>query len=140
MLAYTKNRFDVERDVVTHDYRPEVFYKFFSKKNINYISFEVTKRLEGVHPDGKHIIVSENNIISVMDSIYNNTFRDVDKMTMMVICFIVDTIRDEYEIEKQNNNLNIWVTNFLPQYNIQQTPKIKLRERRVPPMLFNMNY
>ena len=139
-MAYSKNRFDIERNVLTHDYRTDVFYVFFSRNNIDYISFEITKRLEGVHPDGKHIIVSEDNIISVMDSIYNNTFRDVDKMTMMVISFIVDTIRDEYEIERQNNDLNIWVTNFRPEYGLQQTSKIKLREKRPAPMIFNMNY
>ena len=61
-------------------------------------------------------------------------------MTVMTIGYIVDYISSEFEIEKQNRNLSIWVTNFLPEYNMRQTPKIKLREKRPTSMIFNMNY
>lgn len=139
-MSFKSNVFDIERSVIPHDYRSDVYYSFFGKANIRHISFQVTSRLTGVHPEGKNIIVPDEKIISVMDSIYKNTYRDVDKMTMMTIAYIVDYIKSEYEIEKQNNNLNIWVINHPPEYGMQRTSKIKLREKKIPSLLFNMNY
>ncbi len=139
-MSYYINKFDIERSAVPRDYRSNVYYAFFSKDSIDYISEQITTRLTGTHPEGKNIIIPTDKIISVMDSIYQNTYRDVDKMIMMTISYIVDYIKAEYQIEQQNDNLNIWVTNFLPQYGMRQTPKIKLREKRPSPMIFNMNY
>jgi hypothetical protein len=132
--------FENQRNSVPTNYSEDVYYKFFGRQNVDFIANQITLRLRGVHPEGKNIIVPLEKIISVMDSIYNNTYRDVDKMTMMTISYIVDYISSEYEIEKQNKKLSIWVTNFLPEYRMQQTPKIKLREKRPATMIFNMNY
>lgn len=139
-MSYYANKYDIERSVIPHDYRSDVYYSFFGKANVNYISSQITSRLNGVHPEGKNIIVPNDKIISVMDSFYKNTYRDVDKLTMMTISYIVDYIKNEYEIEKQNNNLNIWVINHPPEYGMQRTPTIKLKEKRPTPFLFNMNY
>lgn len=139
-MSFYTNTYDIERSAIPHDYRSDVYYSFFGKSNVNYISLEITRRLSGVHPEGKNIVVPLDKIVSVMDSFYTSTYRDVDKMTMMTISYIVDYIKSEYEIERQNNNLSIWVINHPPEYGMQRTPKIKLREKRVPPMIFNMNY
>ena len=140
MSSFHVDPFDILRSPVPSDYRQNVYYRFFGRQNVDFISNQITMRLHGVHPDGKNIIVPDEKIISVMDSVYKNTYRDVDKMTVMTIGYIVDYISSEFEIEKQNRNLSIWVTNFLPEYNMRQTPKIKLREKRPTSMIFNMNY
>ena len=138
--SYTPNEFDNLRKTIPQHYDQDCYYVFFSKANILFISLEISKRLKGVHPDGKNIIVSYENILSVMDSVYNSTFKDIAKMTMMTIQIIVDYITTEFETTKQNNSLNIWVTQYTEDWGIRQVPKIKLREKRPTPMVFNMNY
>jgi hypothetical protein len=141
MSANTFNNIhEIQRSSIPRDYRKDVYYTFFSKNTISYISDEITMRLKGVHPDGKNIIVSNEKIISVMDSIYKSTYRDVDKMVMMTISYIVDYISNEFQTERQNNNLNIWIGSRMNDYGMNYTPKIKLREKRPTPFIFNMNY
>ena len=137
---YFSDEFDATRRVIPQDYREDCYYLFFSKQNILNISYEVTKRLNGIHPDGKNIIVSDENILSVMDSIYNSTYKDVQKMTMMTIAYIVDAITTEFNTIEQNNKLNIWISQYTDDWGIKQVPKLKMREKRPTPMIFNMNY
>jgi hypothetical protein len=137
---YLSDNFDETRRVIPQDYREDCYYTFFSKQNIFNISLEITKRLKGVHPEGKNIIVSDENIISVMDSVYNATYKDVQKMTMMTIAYIVDAISTEFKTIEQNNKLSIWVTQYTDDWGIKQVPKLKMREKRPTPMIFNMNY
>ena len=137
---YLSDNFDETRRVIPQDYREDCYYTFFSKQNIFNISLEITKRLKGVHPEGKNIIVSDENIISVMDSVYNSTYKDVQKMTMMTIAYIVDAISTEFKTIEQNNKLSIWVTQYTDDWGIKQVPKLKMREKRPTPMIFNMNY
>ncbi len=138
--TYFSDEFDNNRRVIPQDYRINCYYVFFSRNNVLNISSEVTRRLQGVHPEGKNIIVSDENILSVMDSFYNNTYKDVEKLTMLTIAYIVDTITSEFDTIKQNNKLNIWVTQYTDDYGIKQVPQIKIREKRPTPMIFNMNY
>lgn len=140
MSSFYTNTYDIERSVIPHDYRADVYYTFFGKDNVNYISTEITKRLAGVHSDGKNIIVPNDTIFSVMDSMYKNTYKDVDKLTIMTIGYIVDYISAEFQTEQQNNNLNIWIINYPPSSGLQRTSKIKLREKRPNSGYFHMNY
>jgi hypothetical protein len=137
-MTYYSNEFAIQRAPIPFDART-IYYNFFSKDNINYMSREITKKLNGVHPKNMNIIVPNKTIISVMDSIYNNTPKDIDKMIMMTISYISDYIRNEYEIEAQNSKLNIWVTNFGEETSLRQHSGIKLNEKRTP-LHFNMNY
>jgi hypothetical protein len=75
-----------------------------------------------------------------MDSFYNSTYKDVQKLTMLTISYIVDTITAEFKMIEQNNKLNIWVTQYTDDWGIKQVSKIKVREKRPTPMIFNMNY
>ena len=130
-----------ERNVLPRNYRKDLYYMFFSKRNLDFISNQITLRLEGVHPQGKHIIVPDDKILSVMDSIYNTAHIEIDGMTMMTISYIVDHIKNEYEIENQNKKLNKWVIQYTNDSNtgLVSHPKIKIREKR-PAFTFNMNY
>ena len=138
--SFIADKYEFERDILPNNHNHDQYYTFFSKQNVEYISVQITLRLEGVRKDKKHIIVPTDTIISVMDSFYKNTYRDVDKLTMMVISYISDYIRTEYEMEQQNNNLSAWVQQYTPDTTLQQVPKIKLREKRPTPMEFHMHY
>lgn len=139
-MSLSSNIFNIERSSIPHNFSNDIYYTFFSKSNISYISKSITEKLNGVHPEGKNIIVPDKTIISVMDSIYYSTFRDIEKMKMMTISYIVDYIETEYETEKKNKQLSIWVTNYTNDSGLNRVPKIKLREKRPTPFLFNMNY
>lgn len=139
-MSFIHNKFEIQRNSIPQDYRRDVYFNFFAKENINYISNEITIRLTGVHPENKNIIVPDDTILSVMDSIYSNTYKDVDKLTMTTISYIVEYISAEFETEKKNNELSIWVINQPPEYKMQRTPEIKLREKRPPTALWNNNY
>lgn len=136
----SRNIYNIERSSVPHSFEKELYYKYFSLKNIDYISSEITNRLKGVHPENKNIIVPESTIISVMDSMYYSTFRDFDKMTIMTINYIVEYITNEFAITKNNSSLNIWSINNVSEFDMDRVSKIKMREKRPSSFVFNMNY
>lgn len=114
---------------------------YYNTDNLTYISKEVTKLLKGVHPDGKNIIVSDKNIISVMESIYENNPRtSTNIMIKMVIAFIVNYIKNEFGTIEQNNNLDIEVIKYDGSYGIRKVPPITTNKHRPTPFLFNMHY
>jgi hypothetical protein len=125
---------------VPQSYYHNVYYLFFSAKNIAFIRDEITNRLTGVHPEGKNIIVPDDTIVSVMDSIYDKNFHDVDKLTMMTIQFITDHIRNEFQVELQNSRLSAWIQYYPSDSGIRQYPPIKLRERAVSTYTTQWNY
>lgn len=135
-LNYRSDRFLTERRVLPPILRDTGYYAFFSEQNIRYISEQVTQRLEGVHPDHKHIIVPADKIIWVMDSMFRSNVLDVDKLTMMTISYIVDHIKSEYQMEETNNKLNIWVTQYTTDTGMQRIPQIKLRDKRPNPFSY----
>lgn len=137
--SFLVNNYDINRAPVPR-VNNEIYYTFFSKNNIQFISDQITIRLRGVHPEGKNIIVPTDKIISVMDSIWYNNYRDYESLTMMTISYIVNYIQSEYQMEQQNKKLSIWVTNFGEETGLRQHSQIKLRERGPNRFVFNMNY
>jgi len=117
-----------------------VYFSLFTKTTIDYISDQITQRLDGVHPLGKNIIVPNKTIISVLDSHYTNYKRDTDALIMMTISYLVEYIKSEYQIEEQNKSLNIWITNFPESSGMRQHPEIKLRNKRPTPFQFHFTY
>lgn len=103
---------------------------FFSNPTLDYISIEITKRLKGVHPEGKNIIVPNDTILSVMDSIHMKTSNaSLDVMMEMVINYIVNQIKVEYETTEKNNNLSIWVTKYDITTGLQRFSDVKLNRK-----------
>lgn len=116
-------------------------YQYYSRKTVDYISEMCTKLLKGVHPDGKNIIVSNENIMSVMESIFENNPRvSSDVRAKMVIAFIVDSIKTEFETIEKNNKLDIEVIKYTGEAGIRKTPLIKTRQKRPTPFIFQMKY
>ena len=92
----TPNPWESQRRQVVPVHYKETYYQVFANHNIEFISRECTKRLAGVHPDGKNIIVSKENIYNVLDTYYENGFHDPETTTMMAIAFIVEAITNEF--------------------------------------------
>lgn len=86
------------------DYR-----SLFNKQSVQWMSDQITARLKGVHPEGKNILVPKETILSVADSFYQNTQLTVEMLQEMIILKIVEQIRQDFELTKQNNKLSAWV-------------------------------
>ena len=124
---------DSYRFQIPIDESSQIYKKFYSQSTVQFISQQITLRLAGVHPEGKNIIVPNKTIFSVMDSIFNggNSYHDVDVCIMQVISFIVETIKSEFQIEKNNRSLNVWdATLRLENLNMQRHPEqVRVREK-----------
>ena len=131
---------------------------FYSQNNINKISRKITELLKGVTKDNRPIIVPDNTIRSVMSTVYQNYMPEtgdifgsysmpndtnyVQRLIDQVINIITTDVRVNLGIEESNQNLTIWTT-LLGDFNehgLRSHPKIKLREKRPIPLMFNMNY
>ncbi len=89
------------------------YNSIFSKQTVEHISREITKRLKGVHPQNKNIIVPNDTILSVIDSVHMKTSNaSLDVMIEMVINYVVNQIKIEYETTEKNNKLSVWVSNY----------------------------
>jgi hypothetical protein len=134
--------------------------KFYSQETVEIISHKVSELLQGVHPEGKKLIVP-NKIICGMMSAVQDTYRPptgdiysryiipsgkgasdyVQDMIDQVIEIIVTQAKTHYEMDECNRKLTVWNT-VLGDFNpvgLQSHSFIKINEKKAP-MLFNMNY
>jgi hypothetical protein len=139
---------------------PSPTEQFYSQKNVNKISKKITELLMGVDKNNRPIVVPDKNIYNIMNSVYAN-FRPetgdiftryhipnekdtntISHLTNQVINIIVSDIRNNLGMEECNSKLTVWTT-VLGDFNkhgLRRHSKIKLREKRITPMLFQMNY
>jgi hypothetical protein len=110
-----------------------------SPNTLLYMSFEITRRLEGVLA-GRHIVVPDATIWSVMDTMYQNYQDDSYVIIMSTIAYIVEYVKNDFQQQQQNNALDIWVQSRPANWGMQRYDQIKLRERRPTPMIFTNNY
>jgi hypothetical protein len=122
------------------EYRYQIYASYtekqkllFSPWSINLMSKQITFFLKDVHPEGKDIIVPNNTIISVADSFYENTVAHLEVLQQMIVKFIVNSIIEEYQQIKQNNNLSIWVTKYDVESGLQQFNSVKLNNKKRRP-------
>lgn len=138
----------------------ECIEQLFSKKNIGQISCKITELLMGVDKDNRPIIVPDKTICNVLSSVYDN-FRPetgdiysrynvpkaresnyLQRIIDQVINIITTDVKVNLGMIEHNKNLTIWTT-VLGDFNkhgLQSHSKLKLRERRPQPLMFNMNY
>ena len=134
---------------------------FFSPKTVEMISDKVSQLLEGLDPYHRKIIVTNNNITNIMNSVFQNYTPHVgdihsryiipqdtqysmwlQDMIDRVIEVLVSGVQAQYGMEMTNSKLSIWTT-VLGEGNahgLRMHAPIKLRERRPNPYMFNMNY
>jgi hypothetical protein len=118
---------------------------------MEYLSKEITKALDGVHPEGRPIIATERVISGALFSVENQYApkvgdihsryiipqdpeqNDLTNINSQVIAMVVDAIKNEYEIAQNNSKLSIWSTLYGEGCNdegLKQTNLIKLNNRR----------
>src|SRR3989344_3103062 len=78
--------------------------EYFSQSTVNLISQRVTELLQGVHPEKKRIVVPDESIKNVMNTVYdkNDYPLEITKLIDLTIHSIASQIRDEFEIIEQN--------------------------------------
>lgn len=114
--------------------------EYFTKQNVENIQRLVAKLLDGMRDDKKRIIVSEENVLSVMQSIILNYPRtSVDNILLMTASMIANLIRNEYQTIKKNFSYNIDVLRYSGEYGIRQYPPIKILKKRLTSG-WNYNY
>ena len=119
--------------------------ELYNVKTLNLIRNKSAKILKDVHPDGKDIYVSDEVIKGVITSLYKNDFSNIYLMIDMTIHIITTSIIDEFKTIHKNNQLSPWVQQYGSndqenKWGLASHSKIKLRERRPTPMIFNMRY
>jgi hypothetical protein len=105
----------------------------FSKTSIDFMSAQITARLDGVHPEGKSIIVPDDTILSVADSIWNYGYLTLGLIQEQVIMFIVETVKNDFEMIQQNDRLSTWVQKYDISTGLKQFNGIKLNEKKHAP-------
>jgi len=132
----------------------------FSNENIDQMSRKITELLQGVDERNRKIVVPKKAICSVLSNINDNyrpetgciysrftqpesgSGNTMQNMIDQAINVIVTDVKVNMEMEQANSKLSIWTTvlgNF-NENNLRSHSKIKLREKRPQPMMFNMNY
>lgn len=134
---------------------------FFTQQVVSFISRKISQNLEGVDPAGRTIIIPDDRIVSVMNSIYSshrpktgdifsrytipNSGAPIDMRQEMIdrtIETITDLVRTELEMIENNSKLTAWTT-VLGDFNSQglrSHSNIKISKKRANRMEFNMNY
>jgi hypothetical protein len=146
---------------VLRDEQTTIEQQLFSPEGLKFISQTITRSLKGVDPQGRDIVVGNNVIKSVLSSViqnytpqtgdiyskyqvmYNNPRNDLQDIVYQTIQIITEQIRDESEMVKCNNKLNIWDAKLYGEFNphgLLAHPPIKIRNKRPDPMLFHMRY
>ena len=122
---------------INHNYRYAAGYNagqeylaFNSDKSVALMSTMITHMLKGVHPEGKNIIVPEQTIRSVADSVFQNSPARSDVMQQMVISYIVDAIKIDYENTEKNNAYNPWVQRYDEETGLQRFNDVKLNKKQ----------
>lgn len=134
--------------------------KLFSKENLKQMSCKITELLMGVDPQNRPIVVPDKTICSVLSAVYDNFRQETGDIhsryivpksapvnynqTMIdeTINVITADVKVNLGMQECNSKLSIWTT-VLGSHNahgLQRHSKIKLREKRPAPMLFNLNY
>ena len=135
----------------------------FSEDVFKKVSQIITQLLEGVHPDGKKIVVSNRVIGHMLSSTYDDddfghvngniytkyiipdnieNYNHLRRVIEKSINTITDYIRNEYEMSQNNKKLTIWTTVLgdFNEHGLRAHAPIRTRERKAQSMAFNMNY
>ena len=139
----------------------ECFRKLYNPKNIKNMSKTITQLLAGVDRHNRPIIVPDKTICHVISQIYDtyrpetgdiysryvipndNTFDSyVQDIISQSIEVITSSVRNNLEMEENNEKLTIWTTVYgdFNAHQLRQHAPIKVLNKRPAPMQFNMNY
>jgi len=104
-----------------------------SDANIGMLSKKITELLEGIHPEGKKIVVPNETIRNVISSRFK-TFQsfDISKINDETVSFIVGFVSSEFQSIKTNQNYSVWTTllGTTNEHGLMPHAKLKTKERR----------
>jgi len=145
MVSIRKIMEYIVNEVGADQFIDKSFYQVFGPQNINLIRNKVAAILEGVHPENKKIVVSDEVIKNVLSSIYNNDYANLRDINDNTIGIITSYIRTEFAMIEQNNKLTPWVQKYGSNGHVNESglsahSKITTREKRPFNPEFNMRY
>ncbi len=109
----------------------DLYNTLISKEHLEMMSREITKKLAGVHPEGKNIIIPLDTIYTVVDSLFETTRRgSLEVLTEMGINYIVNHVRTEYDTIQKNNSYSLWITKYDVESGLQRVNGIKLNNKQ----------
>ena len=120
-----------------------LFSEYFSVETLGIISQKCSQYLEGVHPEGRRIVVSPEVIKHVRDAVFENARGPIVDMVDNVINTIVVRISNEFETIEQNSKLTKWVLKYDedPRFGLRMHEPIYARRKRdINKGGFMMNY
>lgn len=138
----------------------ELDKRFFSEQTVRDISNKLQELLKCLRKDGRPIIVADRVIAHMMSEVfYKNRPQlgdgyfmynipaaeprnDYETMKDMVVEMIFNNIKTEYEMDENNRKLTIW-TSVLGDFNkhgLRQYTNLKINEKNINKVRFNMNY
>jgi hypothetical protein len=106
------------------------YNSLFNDHSLKFMQDMISNALQGVHPQGKRIVVPIDTIRSVADSVFQTGFANADQMQKMVISFIVNSIAQEYETITKNNSLSAWVQLYDTSTGMKKMDGIKLNNKQ----------
>jgi hypothetical protein len=115
------------------------YNSLFHVNSIAFMSKMITRLLAGVHPEGKNIIVPDETIRSVADSVFEATGQSTDIMQQMIINYIVDAVRTEMQTIEKNNKYSIWIQKYDEATGLKQFSDVKTNEKSRSPY-FQIRY
>ena len=141
--TYTMNNVSTNaREAYSGEYPQNANYRYYgytgrdryaqlmSNESIMWMQGMITKFLQGIHPQGKKVIVSVDQIRSMADSVFQTGFADAENMQKMTVSLIVRAIKDEYETIAKNNSYSIWVTKYDTESGLKQFDDVKLNNKQ----------
>jgi len=145
-----------------HNYSNIVRQQFFTKKTVRIISTLVTKHTKGLDPKNRSIIVPDDDIIDLMNTIYENyspltsdmnskyiidyefdsNQYQMSDLISKVVDKLVSEIKTEYGMINFYMTTSIWNTLYgdFNSERLRAHSKIKLNERRPVITEYRMNY
>lgn len=138
------------------------YAELWSPDHLCVVQHKINQLLEGVGPGGRDVVVPLKVIGSVISQVFEshrpivgdpfsryiqpgiedgkrNDIRDITDRTIEII---VTQIRNEFSMAENNSRLSIWSTLYgdFNNQGLRAHPPIKIRQRRIPSMMFNLNY
>lgn len=137
-----------------------IIQRIFSKQTCRTIQEKTSEYLAGVDPKGKRIVPSERVVVAALYGVYRshqpevgdiygkylvnnmNMRNDYAYIVDKTISLLVRAIRDELEMNQNNEKLTIWTTVLgdFNEHGLRQYAPIKTREKRPDNFLFHMRY
>ncbi len=106
------------------------YLELFTKVSVDWISLQITLRLQGVHPEGKKIVVPDETILTVLDSFFNKLNLKPEQIREQVVMYIVEQVKNDFQITEQNDKLSAWVMKYDVTTGLRRYSDIKLNEKR----------